>query len=270
MKNKRLVIILCVLAFLTVLIAINSTLFTLQGISMNWLTTKYMLQDVKDYEIIEDIELGGSVFLLNKDEITQQLEKSNPYLRVVSLETKFPNKLVIHCAERESLYAIKITSSQYVILDEMGKVLTITEDARMFEGNGANLGAVPIVIDFASLSLKREDFVEGEKVNSQYVANILSSLSYSLREASYIPTTSKGVIKSIEVVSMGNSSKISMMTRSGIEINIVDVENLTTKKLLLGFERYNHYHNLGSVNCVIDVWYCQETESIIASVDEGI
>ena len=156
MKNKRLIVILSVLAFLTVLIVINSTLFTLQGISMNWLTSKYMLQDIKDYEIAEDIKLGQSIFLLNKDEIAKKLEKSNPYLRVIQLETKFPNKLVVHCAERESLYAIKISSNEYVVLDELGKVLTITNNQSMFEGTEASLGTRPIIMDFVSLSLKAE------------------------------------------------------------------------------------------------------------------
>ena len=149
MKNKRLIVILSVLAFLTVLIVINSTLFTLQGISMNWLTSKYMLQDIKDYEIAEDIKLGQSIFLLNKDEIAKKLEKSNPYLRVIQLETKFPNKLVVHCAERESLYAIKISSNEYVVLDELGKVLELTNGS-IFEGSEADLGTRPIRINFTN------------------------------------------------------------------------------------------------------------------------
>lgn len=267
MKNKRLIVILCVLAFLTVLVVVNSTLFTLQGISMNWLTTKYMLQDTKDYEIADEIELGQSVFLLNKAEITKKLEKSNPYLRVVQLETKFPNKLVVHCAERESLYSIRISNTQYAILDEMGKVLSIAS-SQSFQGMEASLGTKPIIVDFISLGLKAEDFCVGEVVSSSYVANLMTSLSRSFREASYDPTTTKGVIKSIEVASLGDFSQVSIMARNGMEINISDVESMTTTKLLLAFDRYNFKHSKGEVDCVIDVRFCESMNNIVANIYE--
>ena len=126
MKSKRLIVMLCVLVFLTVLIVINSTLFTLQSISVNWLTTKNQLQKFKDYEIIEDVSLGQNIFLVKKENIANKLEKDFHYLRVVSIETKFPNKIVIHCAERESLYAVKLSDKEYAIIDERGKVLDIS------------------------------------------------------------------------------------------------------------------------------------------------
>ena len=103
MKSKKLVVFLIILAFLTVLIVLNSTLFTLQTISVNWLTTKYELNAIKDYALIEGIEKGDSIFLLDKEKIKNELEKKYEYLRVVSIETKFPNKIVIHSAERESM-----------------------------------------------------------------------------------------------------------------------------------------------------------------------
>ena len=74
MKSKRLIILLCIAAFLTVLIVINSTLFTLQSISVNWLTTKCELQTVKDYQITDEISKGQSIFLIKKDELSSKLE----------------------------------------------------------------------------------------------------------------------------------------------------------------------------------------------------
>ena len=85
MKNKKLIGFLIVLIFLTVLIVINSTLFTLQKISVNWLTTKYKLETIKDYKIVDGIEKGESIFLVKKESIANTLEKKYPYLRVVSI-----------------------------------------------------------------------------------------------------------------------------------------------------------------------------------------
>ena len=134
MKSKKLVVFLIVLAFLTVLIVLNSTLFTLQTISVNWLTTKSKLDDIKDYTLIESIEKGESIFLLKKDEIKNNLEKKYPYLRIVSIETKFPNKIVIHSAERESMFAIKLADDNYAVVDELGKVLNANENSSIFAG----------------------------------------------------------------------------------------------------------------------------------------
>lgn len=268
MKSKKLVIILCILAFITVLIVINSTLFTLQSVSINWLTSKYILDidSVKDYNITDKVDVGGSIFLVQKDEITSKLEKSFPYLRVVSIETKFPNKLVLHTAERESLYAVKLSSNEYAILDELGKVLNLSTYESIFEGAGADLGTRPILVNFESISINEKDFVIGEEVSSEYVKYILKSMSYSLRETSYIPATSKGVLKSIDITSQGDTSFVSIKTRNGMVLNVNEFENYTTDKLLLAFERYNALHNEGVVDCTIEVWYCNNTNKIFADI----
>lgn len=253
MKSKRLIILLCIAAFLTVLIVINSTLFTLQSISVNWLTTKCELQAVKDYQIADEISKGQSIFLIKKDELSSKLEKEYPYLRVVSIETKFPNKLVVHSAERESLYAIKLSDREYAIIDEMGKVLSLTSDS-IFAGTDGNLGTMPIRVSFDSLSVNIKDFVVGENIGNVYIKQILNSLSRSLRETSYTPTTSKGVFKYIDVVSQGTTSEISMQTRNGMVLKIKDFEDYTTEKFLLSFSRYNDLHSQGVVSCTIEVW----------------
>lgn len=266
MKSKRLIVLLSVLAFLTVLIVINSTLFTLQKVSVNWLTTKYMidLNGTKDYNITDKVEIGGSIFMVQKDEISEQLEKEFPYLRVVSIETKFPNKLVIHSAERESLYAVSMGNNTYAILDEMGKVLAKSSYQKIFAGD--DLGTRPILIDFESVSTNEKDYEVGQLVKSDYVKYILSSLSYSLREARYTPSTSKGVLKSVNVVSQGNSSCVNIQTRSGMVMSIDDFEDYTTSKLLLAFERYNALHIDGVVDATIEVWHNDTTKQVFAEV----
>lgn len=266
MKSKRLIVLLSILAFLTVLIVINSTLFTLQKVSVNWLTTKYMidLNGTKDYNITDEVDVGGSIFMLQKDDITAHLEKEFPYLRVVSIETKFPNKLVIHSAERESLYAVSMGNNMYAILDEMGKVLAKSSYKKIFEGD--DLGTRPILINFESVSTNEKDYEVGELVKSDYVRFILSSMSYSLREAHYTPTTSKGVLKSINVISQGESSCVNVQTRSGMIMSIDSFENYTTSKLLLAFERYNALHIDGVVDATIEVWHNDATKQVLAKV----
>lgn len=261
MKNKRLIVVLCVLAFLTVLIVINSTLFTLQNISVNWLTTKCELTSVKDYDIVDKVSKGGSIFLVDKEEISETLEKKYPYLRVVSIETKFPNKIVIHSAERESLYAIKLSDSEYAVLDEKGKVLSLESD-RILAGEEGDLGNRPIAVLFnrSNTSINVSDFEVGKMVKGDYISSLLSILSYSLRESNYTPTTSKGVLKEIEIsqkldtITNQPTSVISLKTRNGIKMEIENFENKTTDKLLLAFARYNTLQSQGVVSCKIKVF----------------
>lgn len=253
MKSKRLIVLLSVLAFLTVLIVVNSTLFTLQSISINWLTTKHELLTVKDYQIADCVSKGQSIFLIKKNDVTSTLEKKYPYLRVVSIETKFPNKLVIHSAERESLFAIKLSDNEYAIIDERGKVLGLSNSS-IFAGSEGDLGAKPIKVEFDGVSLNIEDFEVGEGVGSDYIRNLLSQLATTLRKTSYIPTTSKGVFRNISIVSQGDVSEISMQTRSGIVLKVKEFENYTVDKFLLGLQRYNTLQSQAVVGCTIEVF----------------
>ena len=67
MKSKRLIVLLSVLAFLTVLIVINSTLFTLQKINVTWMTSTFNLKNVTDVTFSSIVEeKGDSIFLLDK------------------------------------------------------------------------------------------------------------------------------------------------------------------------------------------------------------
>ena len=89
-------------------------------------------------------------------------------------------------------------------------------------------------------------------------------MSYSLRETSYTPSTSKGVLKSISVVSQGDKSAVSIKTRNGMVMCIDKFEDYTTAKLLLAFERYNYLHNDGVVDATIEVWHNTTTNQILA------
>lgn len=268
MKSKRLIILLSILIFVTVLIVLNSTLFTLQNVSVNWLTTKNTLQNVKDYELVKGVSKGQSIFLVKKDIIAKDLEKEHPYLRVVSIETKFPNKIVVHTAERQSLYAIKLTNEKdYAVLDENGKVLKIDEYDNIFESNESTLETTPIKIEFKNnLSIKDDDLEEGEFIKINNVANLLSTLSLSLRESGYEPLTSKGVLKSIQVESNGENTDIWLYTWSGLIIKVNNIEGKSTEKLLLGFSVYNTLLNSSKIEYLIDVTYVQNQDDIAVKI----
>jgi hypothetical protein len=48
--------------------------------------------------------------------VEKNLEKENSYLKVINIETIFPNKLIVHCAEREEFFSIKKNNSRMRVL----------------------------------------------------------------------------------------------------------------------------------------------------------
>lgn len=265
MKNKRLVVLLSVLAFLTVLIVLSSTVFTLQKVSISWLTTKDEMIGIKDTSITSMVQTGSSIFLVDKEDITSDLEKNFPYLRVVGIETKFPNKIVIHSAERESLFAISMddgnNAKYYMVLDEKGKVLKKTNSS-IFAGE--ELGAKPIKVTFINANVNSNDYIVGEEVKDNSVKDLLTRLSYTMREAGHTPTTSKGVFTDISIENNGNKKEINFITRNGMVISLKDAEHLTTDKLLLGLTVYDKNQQSGVAEGTIDVWYNTKENKIMA------
>lgn len=263
MKNKRLVVILSVLAFITVLIVLSSTVFTLQKVSINWMTTKDNLVGIADDSISDCVSTGVNIFLVDKDNITKTLEKKFPYLMVVGIETKFPNKIVVHSAERQSLFAIKDTSgdNNYWIIDEKGKVLQRTTSS-IFAG--AELGAKPIKVSFEGASINSDDYIVGENIKDESVKSLLTRLSYTMRESGHTPTTSKGIFTEIKIVYTGGEKEVNFVTRNGMIISLKDAESLTTDKLLLGLAVYDQNQQSGVVEGEIVVWWSDAQSKLLA------
>ena len=197
--------------------------------------------------------MGESIFLINKNEIVGELEKKYPFMRVVSIETKFPNKLVIHSAERESLFAVELSNNEFAIIDGMGKVLKYTNSS-IFAGH--DLGTKPIKLYFGnSISINPEHFVIGENVKEIKIVSLVNQISKALLESGYSPTTSKGVFTSISVDTTVEGSTVNMQTRNDMIIKLNNAEQFMTDKLLLGLQLYNTWQQQGAVSGIVDVWH---------------
>lgn len=127
MKNKKLIIFLSIFVFLAVIVVLSSTVFTLHSVSVK-LVTDPEAALANEQQIIDSAQFryGESIFFSSKKTYSQNIEKANPYLRVVNIETIAPDKLVIHVAQRQECYKIKV-GDKYAITDENLKVLRIAE-----------------------------------------------------------------------------------------------------------------------------------------------
>lgn len=127
--KKGWIIALSVVGVLVLLIVILAfTLFSLKSVTIDYRTSKSHITATDD-EIIEsaDIDMGGSVLFRNKQHYIDNIERANPYVKVVNIETVFPSSFVIHIAERQEVYALE-HNNQFYIIDEDYKVLRITDE----------------------------------------------------------------------------------------------------------------------------------------------
>lgn len=243
MKNKRLVVILSVFLVLTILIVLCSTVFTLHTVDIVWLTSNNNLSDVSKTQILEagEFKMGESVFLLNKNKYTSNLEKKLPYVKVVGMEIKFPNKLTVKLSEREELYVLKVVASEnsstfnYVYLDYDLKVLKITTSP--VTPNGVN----PAVLEIENYNLTDANFTLGEKVNLP-ISSALTSVGSMLASTGYGGSKAKALIEYM-VLKYDFKSEINIKTTYGLTLKLEDALIKTDLKMLKALTVYEEYHN---------------------------
>ena len=244
MKNKKLAIILIIFGFLTLLVVLGSTVFTTSSVQVNWLTSTNVFSTADNAGIVEsgEFQSNQSIFLVNKPQYIDRLEKNNPYLKVVNIETVFPNKLVLHVAEREVLYALKVTNQEaqsgysYVLLDDECKVLE-KSTATILPGT-----TTPIVLEVNNVSLTDLNFTVGEVASELLVNNTLLQFSQALKQLGYNNLQARALVKNL-VLTVGTRLELHVLTNWGIAISVEDASNLLFQKLHLGISVFGQYHD---------------------------
>lgn len=151
-RHKKLVIILSVLlALLITAIILVFTVFSLKEVELEFKTETLNITQEEQGEIqAEILKTGGSVFFVGKEKIINDIEKNHPYIKIVNIETQIPNKFIIHCAEREELYAIESEGKIY-FLDEDMKILRIQEEPY------SRSEGMPIILSFKNIKYDELD-----------------------------------------------------------------------------------------------------------------
>lgn len=151
-KHKKATII-CSIVFvlLIILVVLMFTVFLLKDVKVELKTgTEHLTQEVVSEIENEALKTGGSVLFLGKEKLISRLEKQFPYLKIVNIETQIPNKLVIHAAEREELFAVNSGEKSY-FLDEEFKILRVENSNYSKQENGA------VLLSFGSVFINSED-----------------------------------------------------------------------------------------------------------------
>lgn len=139
-KKKKLIISLSVVFGCIVLMLILFwTLFGLSKVVVAFDSTTINLTNLSKEEIVlaGKFDKGESVLFAGKEKYAKNIQqyaaqdKRFAYIKVVNIETVFPNKYVVHIVEREELFGIEY-GEQYLICDRDLRVLKIV-DTLIFE-----------------------------------------------------------------------------------------------------------------------------------------
>lgn len=227
MKNKRLAIFLTIFVFLAVIVVLSSAVFALKDISVNFLSTTDILTGTEQ-NIIDsgNFKVGENVFFATKSAYIKNIEKDNPYIRVINIETIFPNKFVINAVERNETYVIKLDNNKYAKTDEYLKVLEVTEKYQNSTSNGIEVKNSGL----SGQSVSAGDFFETN--------DFLSKLFYAFKEWDSSVVSIKNKIASVEL-NYEQTDKLLINMRSGVQIIIRKSSNQLSDKLNLAFSFYD-------------------------------
>ena len=222
--NKRLIGFFVGLVALVLVIVISCVVFIIGDVSVEQ-TSNLDLQEEQLNSILEDsgVVKYSSIFGLDENIAMQNIESNNPFLKVVSIERKFPNKVIINVTDREPLLNVEIEENRYAILDRELKFLTVVETGDECLKNTTNISGVSISKEY--------------HIGSFVKMNWLSSLIQEAERLSYINARFTTFIKQIEYRVTENGNLVLFKTNKGVSLVTYD-----TKDFLVMFNAaYTYY-----------------------------
>lgn len=185
MSKKWIISLSIIFSILAVVLILFWTLFGLSSVTVEFDSTLQNLT-VSEQEILDagEFKYHSCVLFDGKKKYIQKIEDKafeNPnfaYLRVVNVETRFPNKYIVHVTEREQLFAIE-NNGQVLICDRDLRVLKIEDSFVSVQSN-------PILVQGAKIltqDVKVGDFLE---IKQQSLKKVYSAFLKSNRDFSQI------------------------------------------------------------------------------------
>ena len=175
MKKKLLITFSILFGILAVVLILLWTLFGLSSVTVQYHSTKDNLT-ISDSEIVQagEFRKHASVLFEGKKKSIKKIEKfaseneNFAYLRVLNIETVFPNKFVIHVAEREELFSVEY-GEKFLICARDLRVLRIMDG---FSSSASN----PILLE--NLQIQNAEVNVGDflQVKEENIKNLYGAL----------------------------------------------------------------------------------------------
>ncbi len=231
MRNKKLIILLSILSFVTILVVLGSVLFSVQQI------TAYCYND--DDVAVEmavantdnnGIKRGRSIFLLNENEIIANVESKVNNIKVVNIERKFPNAVYINYVKIFDYIAYEFDGKVYYASSEL-KVLSEGEVKDNYSGY------IELICKSEQTAVKGGYlFADGSKAR-----NILLSVMDAVTQLG-MHSTMTDLFEFVDIDKYLGGGSVFIKTRTGVYIEIQGNE--------LGMKEKLHY--------AMSVYYAQD------------
>ena len=97
MRNRKLIVLFSILAFLTLLVVLSSVIFSVQDVYASCYNDENEAYDsaIASQEV-NGISKGKSIFLLNEQKAIEMIEANYSDVKVINIERKFPNQIYIN------------------------------------------------------------------------------------------------------------------------------------------------------------------------------
>lgn len=205
MRTKRLAILLSIFALIIVIVVLSSTVFSLSKVELSFLEvpTKYSINDSKEIIDSGKFDYKKSIFLVNKTKHVNRIEEKFPNIKVIGIETRFPNRLVVQVVERQEFLALYnnddgAVEQKYYVVDGDMKILRIVNNKSAV----ANVAKCKVSQDLAN-------YQNGDFVAFDAETTILSELASAFWRCGYSEKEMNALVKSVRVDTKNNELNIS-------------------------------------------------------------
>ena len=214
MRNKKLIIVLIVITSITLLVVLNSVIFSVQNISA------YCYNDsdtALDGSVIENKKKkkGGSIFTLNKDKVIESVTNGVHNVKIINIEKKFPNSVSINYVRIYEYLRIK-NDDKYYFCSNDGKIMRISE----------NPGLTTESIELR-LASKIENTTEGETFASSSSADVqlTSAILSALEQLGY----RREAVEMIDFIDISKGQRVFVKMHSGVMYELQGTGNIAAK-----------------------------------------
>jgi len=230
--NKRLVVLISLFAFIVLIIVLSSTVFSLRTVQVNFLSTTSYLENEADIVSSASFSYGESIFFIDREVYINELEQNNPYIKIVSLEIVFPNRLIIHAVERNEMYAFKLSDNTYAVTDDELKVLSIKP---VFVNTTENA-----ILVTSNISINATNVVEGSLLPLNATdTTFLNDFSYYSQEWDNHLASLRGNIKEL-ILHYEENDTFKVLMRQGVEIIITKQHSKLNEKVQTAYSVYDN------------------------------
>ena len=223
--NKRLIIIFACIAIFVLTLVVGAVVFSVSDVNILLQSEENVSFDKAKILETSGIKKGQSVFTINSEKASADIEKQFPKLKVVKIERVFPNKVRIHLDTRTAIFKINY-NDKYAILDRELKIIDITN----------NLDYV------AGYTLNQEQHKLGDFVNDNTIdIKALKEVITKLEVKGVVNEKISATFESFEFVT---NEKLKMKTALGITFVIKTQANKSAGEQCEGL--YDKFCQMGS------------------------